>query len=189
MRACTIYYPHERKGYIEDRGYGLIHIFYGEGVGKTSRAVGLAIRAAGEGLAVEFVQFMKSGTSGEVRIFERTPNIRYCCPGEHPFIMSKGPEPVHFQHAAAAMRGALEAVERRPHLLICDEVLDTLIFKVLHQDQLLDLIQRCKGKIELILTGRAASPELIEQADYVTELVQKKHPYYTGAKARRGIEY
>lgn len=176
MRACTIYYPHERKGYIEDKDYGLIHLFYGEGVGKTSRAVGLAM---------EFVQFMKSGNSGELRIFERTPNIRYSCPGEHPFIMSKGPEPVHFQHAAAAMRGALEAVERRPHLLICDEVLDTLIFKVLHQDQLLGLIQRCKGKVELVLTGRAASPELIEQADYVTELVQKKHPYYNGAKAKR----
>lgn len=188
-RVQAIYYPQERKGYIEDKGYGLVHIFYGQGVGKTSRAVGLAIRAAGEGLRVEFVQFMKSGRSGEVRVFERVQNIRYWCPGEHPFIMSKGLEPVHLEHAAKGLTHALEAVERKPHLLICDEILDTLLFKILKKVQLLDLISRCKGKVELIMTGRDAPPELIEQADYVTELVQKKHPYYSGAKARKGIEY
>lgn len=147
------------------------------------------MRAAGEGLQVEFVQFMKSGKSGEVRVFEQVRNIRYWCPGEHPFIMSKGPEPVHMEHAATGLANALGALERRPHLLICDEILDTLLFRILSQDQLLDLVRRCKGKVELIMTGRDAPPELIEQADYVTELVQKKHPYYSGAKARKGIEY
>jgi cob(I)alamin adenosyltransferase len=151
---------------------GLIHIYYGLGVGKTTRTVGLALRAAGCGILVDFVQFLKPGTSPEVAILKKIPNIRFWCPGKHPFIMSKGTQPVHFKQ-----------------LLICDEILDTILFGLLEKERLLDLMERCKGKVELMMTGRTAPTELIEKADYVTELVQIKHPYYSGAKARRGIEY
>lgn len=174
---------------IRDESLGLIHICYGSGVGKTSRAVGLAIRAAGAGLHVDFVQFMKSGNSGEVAIFERIPNICYRCPGKHPFIISKGPGAVHYEHAEKALKYALEAVEGGTDLLICDEMLDTLLFNLLERDKILDLVERCKNKVELVMTGRDAPPDLIEAADYATEFVQKKHPYYKGARARKGIEY
>lgn len=170
-------------------GFGLIHLYFGQGVGKTTRAVGMAVRAAGEGLQVEFVQFMKSDRSGEVGIFEMIPNIHYRCPGQHPFIMSHGPEPVHYEHAETALRYALEGVERGAHLLVCDEILDTLIFNLLKKDQVLELADRCKNKVELVMTGRDAPPELINSADYVTELIQIKHAYYSGARARKGIEY
>ena len=174
---------------IRENKLGLMHICYGSGAGKTSRAVGLAIRAAGAGLQVDFIQFMKSGNSGEVAIFGKIPNINYWCPGEHPFIFSRGPSTVHHEHAQKALRHALEAIERGSDLLICDEILDTILFKLLAREQILKLMDKCKNKVELVMTGRDASPEIIEAADYVTELVQKKHPYYSGSRARKGIEY
>jgi cob(I)alamin adenosyltransferase len=185
----TIYYTRSRSGLVKDRGIGLIHVYYGQGVGKTTRTVGLAIRAAGEGLHVDFVQFMKSGNSGEVSIFEKIPNINYWCPGEHPFILTRGPETIHHEHAEKALGYALEAIERETHLLICDEILDTTLFNLLQEEQLVDIIGRCRGKVELVVTGRDASPGIIQLADYVTEFVQIKHPYYCGERARKGIEY
>jgi cob(I)alamin adenosyltransferase len=168
---------------------GFIHIYYGQGVGKTTRAAGLAIRAAGCGHQVDIVQFMKSGTSGEVAIYKQIPNIQYHCPGKHPFIMTSGPRPVHREHAAKALDFAFEAIERGTNLLICDEILDTIIFNVLQKEQILKLIKKCKNKIELVMTGINAPAEIMKTADYVTELVQVKHAYYSGARARKGIEY
>ena len=185
----VIYYTKERSGLIKNIGLGLIHIYYGQGVGKTTRAVGLAIRAAGVGLKVNFIQFMKSGNSSEILIFANIPNIRYQCPGRHPFILSRGPDEVHYQHASEAFGYALEAVEEGTQLLICDEILNTLIFGLLKQEQVRDLIEKSRGKTELVMTGANAPLELIELADYVTDYKQVKHPYYAGAKARRGIEF
>jgi cob(I)alamin adenosyltransferase len=185
----AIYYTQKRSGFVEDKGLGLIHIYYGEGVGKTTSAVGLAVRAAGRGLQVTFVQFMKSGTSGEISTFKRIPSIRYRCPGKHPFILSQGPQTVHYEHASKALKYAIEAIEDGTQLLICDEILVTTIFKVLQIDQLLKLMEKCSGKVEFVMTGRYMPPELMASADYVTEFVQKKHPYYSGSKARIGIEY
>lgn len=187
--AGLIYYTQKRSGLIEDKGLGLIHIYYGKGVGKTTRAIGLSVRAAGDNRQVDFVQFMKSGTSSEVAIFKKIPNIAYWCPGKHPFIMSRGPETVHYEHAARALQFALEAIDRGTHLLVCDEILSTVIFDLLKKEQILDLIERCRNKIELVMTGIDTSVEFNERADYVTEFVQVKHPYYSGARARRGIEY
>jgi cob(I)alamin adenosyltransferase len=132
---------------------------------------------------------MKSGTSSEVAIFEKITNIHYWCPGKHPFIMSRGPETVHYEHAAKALQFALEAIDRETHLLVCDEILSTVIFELLKKEQILDLIERCRNKIELVMTGIDTSAEFSERADYVTEFVQVKHPYYSGARARKGIEY
>jgi cob(I)alamin adenosyltransferase len=174
---------------MRDEGIGLIHLYYGQGVGKTTRTVGLAIRAAGEGLQVDFVQLMKSGDSGEVAIFNRIHNINYWCPGEHPFILSGGPEPIHYEHAAKALEWAFEAVERGTNLLICDELLDTATFSLLQEEDILELVRRCKGRVELVLTGRDAFPEVLKLADYATEFVQIRHPYYFGATARNGIEF
>ena len=138
---------------------------------------------------MDIVQFMKSGTSSEVEIFKKIPETRYWCPGKHPFIKSQGPKPVHFEHAAKALGFVFEAIERGTHLLICDEVLDTLTFNTLEKRQLVDLIKQCKNRIELVMTGRNAPAEIMELADYATEFVQVKHPYGSGAKARKGIEY
>lgn len=103
--------------------------------------------------------------------------------------MTRGPLPEHYEHAAKALSFAFEAIDRGTQLLVCDEILDALIFKVLKKEQLLDLIQKCKDKVELVMTGINAPAEIMAMADYVTELVQEKHPYYKGSRARKGIEY
>jgi cob(I)alamin adenosyltransferase len=187
--VSNIFYLQERSGIIKNKGLGLFHIYYGQGVGKTSRAVGLAIRAAGSGLQVDVVQFMKSGTSSEVTIFKKLPNIRYWCPGKHPFIMTSGPKPLHYEHAAKAINSSFEAIERGTNVLICDELLDALIFNVIEKERILALIEACKNRIELVMTGINAPPDIMGLADYATEMVQVKHAYYKGARARKGIEY
>jgi cob(I)alamin adenosyltransferase len=138
---------------------------------------------------VDYVQFMKSGDTGEAVSLGKLPNISYYCPGEHPFIMSKGPDRIHYEHAEKALAYALKAVDRGTQVLVCDEILDTLLFKLLEEDQLMDLMQKCRKRAELVMTGRTAPRDFLHMADYVAELIQVKHPYYTGAIARRGIEY
>jgi len=147
------------------------------------------MRAAGYGRQVDIVQFMKSGTSSEVAVFKKIPNIRYWCPGKHPFVMSRGPSAVHFEHAARALQFAFDAIESGSHLMVCDEILDTLIFQLLKKEQLLVLMEKCRNKVELVMTGISAPAEFLQSADYVTEFVQVKHPSYSGARARKGIEY
>jgi cob(I)alamin adenosyltransferase len=189
IKEDAIFYTQHRSGLIQKKGLGLFHLYYGQGVGKTTRAIGLAIRAAGEGLRVDFVQFLKSGTSAEVNIFKQIENIHYWCAGRHPFIMPRGTQPVHHNHAEKGYQFALDAIENGSQVLICDEILDTLLFELLKPDQLIDLVDRCRSHVEIVMTGRNAPPTLIDAADYVTELIQVKHPYYKGARARRGIEY
>ncbi|MBU2550966.1 MAG: cob(I)yrinic acid a,c-diamide adenosyltransferase [Proteobacteria bacterium] len=168
---------------------GYIHLQFGDGVGKTTSAVGLAVRAAAAGLNVHFVQFMKPGDSSEVAALENMPGIQYYSPGKHPFIIKGRIEPVHLEHAKKALDRAWEAARGRTQVLVCDELLNTLLFGVLTPDDVLALIQACRGRVELILTGRVAPPEIFEAADYVNEIVKRKHPYDQGVPSRRGIEY
>jgi cob(I)alamin adenosyltransferase len=182
-------YDENRSGFIHDSGLGLIHVCYGRGVGKTTRAVGLSIRAAAAGLRVTFVQWLKSGDSSEVAILTQTPNLHYQCPGPHPFIMSRGPQPVHFEHASKALEMSRRAVESGTEVLICDEILTAVFFKVLEVTQVIDLIGSCRGRVELVMTGAVCAPEIFDESDYVTQFVQEKHPYYSGGRARKGIEY
>ena len=132
---------------------------------------------------------MKSGNSGEISVFEKIPNIHYQCPGKHPFILSRGPDAVHYDHAEKALKYSVDAIENKTDLLICDEMLDTILFNLIQKEQIIELIEKCKDRVELVMTGRDAPAEIVELADYVTVFVQEKHPYYKGAKARRGIEY
>ena len=103
--------------------------------------------------------------------------------------MSQGPEAFTLWTSERALGYAFEAVRRGTHLLICDEILDTLIFELLRRNRLLELIERCKKKVELVMTGMNAPIQFIELADYATEFIHIKHAYYIGAKARKGIEY
>lgn len=173
----------------DKQGPGRIHVCYGRGVGKTTRAIGLAVRAAGAGLRVHFVQFMKSGDSGEVEAFRAIPGIRYYCPGIHPFITAGGPGAGHREHAQKALAYAREAIDTGADLLVCDEILNTLLFGVLPLASVLTLIDRCRGRVELAITGSDAPDEVIRAADYATEFIQTKHPYYEGVPAREGIEW
>jgi len=167
----------------------MIHLYIGTGVGKSTRSIGLAIRAAGNGLTVDFIQFMKSGDSGEINIFNQLSSIRYHCPGKHPFLISGKPKDIHLKHARKALEYAWDAVNQGTDILICDEILDAILYQTLPAGEVVRLAQACKGKIELVMTGRRAPEELMDMADYVTEFVEIKHPYQKEIMARKGIEY
>jgi cob(I)alamin adenosyltransferase len=184
----SYYSRQEKRIRREEQGPGMIHVCYGRGPGKTTRSVGLAVRAAGAGLNVYFVQFMKSGDSAEVNVLSAVPGINYYCPGPHPFITPRGPEAVHLEHASNALSHAHEAVESGAGVLVCDEILNTLLFGVLTLESVMGLMERCRGKVELVMTGSDAPDDIIRTADYATEFIQKKHPYYEGVPARVGIE-
>ena len=189
QKMKPIYYPGERHGLVQRPGFGLIHVCYGQGVGKSTRSVGLAIRAAASGFRVFFVQFMKSGDSAEVDVLSNTENIIYRSPGKHPFILSKGPQAVHYEHAEEALWYAKRALREGAEVIVCDEMLSALVFEVLSVQDALNLIAMCRGRAELVLTGIDAPPEVLAASDYATEFMQIKHPYYKGHMARKGIEY
>jgi len=173
----------------EENHMGLIHVLFGGGVGKTSTAVGMAFRAAASGLQVYFIQFMKSDISGELNILKQISNIHYYSPGSHPFIKNNNPQKIHFDHANKALEYAWEAVGGDAQVLVCDELLNTILFGILTKEKILDLIDSCKNRVELILTGKVVPQEIVEVSDYVNEFINIKHPYDTGIGAREGIEY
>jgi cob(I)alamin adenosyltransferase len=183
-------YPHKSGKCCGISGPGLVHVIYGQGVGKTSRCVGLAVRAAGAGMKVAWVQFMKEGDSSEINTFKQIGNISFYCPDmKHPWLTEKGAEDVHFQHAQQALRLAHKALEDGAQILICDEILNAHYFGVIKLEEIAALVEACRGKTELLLSGASTSGEVLELADYATELKQIKHPYYQGQTARLGIEF
>ena len=172
-------------------GTGRIHLYYGDGKGKTTAAVGQAIRAAGSGLRVLVFQFLKNNESSERKILEQIPNI----------TCLNGREPVKF---VSRMNGDEKAETRRYNnkaldeivkfcspfdVLVLDEALCAVQLGVLSEEKLLSFLKHKPRGLEVVLTGHAITEDLLEVADYVTQMTKIKHPYDQGKLAREGIEY
>ena len=173
---------------------GLIHLYYGYGKGKTTAALGLAIRAAGCGQKVVIVQFLKDWKSGELNSLALLPNItvlRGKVPGGT-FVFEMNDE----QKAETKtiqddnLKKALELQKNgQCDLLVLDEALDAYGLGVLDAGLFEGLLGGKPEELELVITGHDVDDKLIEQADYVTEMAKRKHPYDLGVTARRGIEF
>lgn len=168
---------------------GLIQVYTGDGKGKTTAALGLAMRASGQGLRVGFLQFLKGyARCGEHRFLARYPAFTIVQPATRS-AFGQDAEALRAT-ALAALELAREAlVSGEYDLLVLDEVLTALKLGALTLDEVLGLVARKPADLELVLTGRGAPPEVMAVADLVTEMVPHKHPYDRGVKARRGIEY
>jgi cob(I)alamin adenosyltransferase len=170
---------------------GLVQVYTGDGKGKTTAALGLALRAAGHGLRVHIVQFMKGWMeSGEQQAVAYLPTVTLARFGRRGFVHPKHPRPEDFAQA----RLALEEGRRAMHsgevdILILDEAITALSFGLLSLDDILGLLDERPPHMELVLTGRDAPEELCRRADLVTEMCARKHPFEQGIEARRGIEY
>lgn len=170
---------------------GLIQVYTGEGKGKTTAAFGQALRAAGQGLKVFIVQFLKGGRESGERIALKDHRLIHIeAFGRAGWIDRDRPEPEDKEMAQQGLSRALAVMEEgKVDLLILDEVNVAIAYGLLPLPEVLDLLNRKPRSLELILTGREAHPRILERADLVTEMHEVKHPAQKGIKARRGIEY
>jgi len=175
---------------------GLVHIYTGDGKGKTTAAAGLALRAAGFGLKVLFVQFFKedSAPSGEKVFFrnfasDRVTVLRSNC--RHPFFTAeKTDEKAVAEAIGSTFRKVKQIVsEGGLDLLVLDEVISVLRGGWIQIDEFIDFIESRPQGLEVVLTGRDAPPELVRLADYVTEMLKIKLPFDEGISARRGVDF
>jgi len=168
---------------------GLVHIYTGNGKGKTTSAFGLAVRMLGSGGKVLIIQFMKStGAYGEqIQIEKCGATIEPL--GLPKFVHGK-PEPDDIEAAKRALERSREAISSGEwDMVILDEICVALGFGMLTVEEVKALIESKAPHTELVLTGRYCPEELFELADYVTEMREVKHPYQKGILARRGVEY
>jgi cob(I)alamin adenosyltransferase len=172
-------------------GKGLVQVFTGNGKGKTTAALGTVLRAAGHGLKVFIVFFIKGDYAyGEYSALSKLPNVKLASFGLRQFFTSTNINPEEKKQAEAALATAREAVNSgRYDLVVLDEVNVAVDFHLITTDDVISLIKDKPSHVELILTGRGADTRLIEMADLVTEMVNVKHPFDKGVKARQGIEY
>ena len=169
---------------------GLVQVYTGNGKGKTTAALGLALRAAGNGLKVLIVQFMKGTASGELEAAQRlSPFLTIIKAGREGFIFKGEIDPVDLKLAEEGFLLAKKAIEDREYdIVILDEINMAVDFGLIPLSDLLQLVDSKPVTVELVLTGRNAKPELLEKADLVTEMVERKHYYAKGVPARKGIE-
>ncbi len=172
-------------------GSGLVQVYTGDGKGKTTAALGLALRAAGHGLRTYIGQFMKGQPYGELegaRLLEPYLTIEQYGLPTFVHVRQATPEDVRMAHeglekARAAMRSGRYAI------VVLDEVCVALHFELLTLEEVLAFLEERPEGVELVLTGRRAPEALLSRADLVTEMREVKHPYARGVPARRGIEF
>ena len=174
---------------MTDRGY--IHLYTGNGKGKTTAALGLVMRAAGAGLRCLVIQFMKGKPTSEIESaaklggavsIEQYGSDRFCRPEEDTVQ----------EHRELALKGldrARDVLQQgKLDLVVLDEIITATLFDLVSQEEIIELMKLKPGGMELVLTGRGATGKLIEHADLATEMVELKHYYTRGVPARRGIE-
>ena len=168
----------------------MIHLYCGDGKGKTTAACGLAVRARGAGGTVLFVQFFKSGRSSEIALLEQL-GIQTMFPAVHfgRFRFLNEEQKTLVREEYSRMLGAVRSLAADCTLIVLDEAVSACRHGMIGLSELLALLREEGEKREIVLTGRDPDPALAEAADYVTDMRKIKHPYDKGVKARKGIEF
>ena len=170
---------------------GLIQVYTGDGKGKTTCALGLALRALGQGLKVFMVQFLKGRDTGEARAAARlAPEFTLRSFGRPILVNLKSPAPEDLALAREALDLARKVIQAGEHdLVILDEINVALAYRLVPLEEVLKMLKARPAWVEVVLTGRQAPPEVMAAADLVTEMRPLKHYYEAGVPARRGIEW
>lgn len=167
---------------------GYIHIYTGNGKGKTTAALGLALRAACAGKKVYIGQFVKGMKYSEVRAEEYLPNFKIEQLGRSCFI-DRVPEQEDIDAAKDGLERCTEIISKGEYdVIILDEINIALFFKLFDVEDVIKMLEKRNPRVEIIMTGRYAPKELIEISDLVTEMKEVKHYYSKGVIARKGIE-
>lgn len=172
---------------------GLVHIYCGDGKGKTTAAIGLSIRAAGRGMQVLFARFLKTEDSGELKILDAIPEI----------------EVLHMDKSFGFYRTLSEAEQREVRqmyrqlwarieekiqtgtyrLLVMDELMAAYRYGILEQETVIAFLKSKPEELEVVMTGRDPAEEFVELADYISDIHKEKHPFDQKIPAREGIEF
>ena len=173
----------------KEGGLGLIQIYTGKGKGKTTAALGLAVRAAGHNFKVAIIHFMKIWDYGEVKGLKRLgiDLFRY---GTTELIDPKNPSTIDYEEANKALLKTEELMEKSDYdILILDEINVAIDFNLITLKRVVEILDKKPDSLELVLTGRNCPQELIERADLISVIDEIKHPYQKGIGARKGIEF
>ncbi len=169
---------------------GLIMVFTGDGKGKTTAAVGQAVRALGHGFKVYMIHFMKGRDYGEFLATAKMPNLTVVRAGRDCFVNRDKPDPIDVELARDGFKKAEEALlEGNYDMVVLDEINVAVDYGLITVDELLDLLKKKPAEVTVILTGRGAPQELVKAADMVSEILAIKHHYEEGADCCQGIEY
>lgn len=172
---------------------GLVIVFTGDGKGKTTAAMGMALRCAGQGLKCLMIQFIKGGWPyGELEAAKRLAPYFEMIPMGRGFIRLDrgGPDPKDLKAVREAWALFLEKMATKDcRMVILDEINNVVHMGLLAPEALLSAIEQKPPEMHLVLTGRNAHPRIIEVADLVTEMKEIKHPFAAGIRAQKGIEY
>jgi cob(I)alamin adenosyltransferase len=168
---------------------GFIHLYTGNGKGKTTAAIGQAIRASGAGMKIFMAQFVKGMHYSELETLALIPQIKIVQYGLECFIINK-PGPKDIEYAQKGFQESAKIIENNEFdIVILDEICIALYYHLIDLNELIHLLKNKPETLEIIMTGRYASLELIEIADLVTEMKEIKHYYQKGTEARKGIEF
>ncbi len=170
----------------------MIHIYCGDGKGKTTAALGLAVRCAGHGNKVLFVQFLKAWRTGELKSLELLPNIEVLRAKETPKFTFQ----MNAEEKAQVMQDNMVLFEvvknkcasEKIDLLVLDEVVGACDRGVFNKEALVEFLKNKPQELEVVMTGRNPFAEMVELADYVSEICKRKHPKDKGIMARTGVE-
>ena len=169
------------------------HIYYGDGKGKTTAAIGLAVRAAGSKMKVLFVQFLKTEFSGERHILSHTENVTLTfCPLELKFTFDMDDK--EKAQAAKIFKGIFDnavttALTEKYDMVVRDEVFEAINAHMLSESEVYEFITNAPSSMEIVMTGHNPPQKFMDCADYITEFKKIKHPYDRGITGRIGIEF
>jgi cob(I)alamin adenosyltransferase len=170
---------------------GMIHVYTGDGKGKTTASIGLGLRATGHGYRVLMIQFMKGQINyGELEAVKNLPNFDIVQFGRADFVDKKNPAEIDVKLARDGLEFTRKAMnERKYDVLILDEINVAVEWNLIGVKDVCDLLESKPDHMEIILTGRHAPQSFIDIADTVTEMKEVKHPFTKGVLARKGIEH
>ncbi len=174
----------------KDWALGLVHLYTGDGKGKTTAAVGLALRAVGAGLRVVFAQFMKGGKSSELELLARCGVRVVHREGSKKFVfaMNDG-EKAAYREVQGRTFADASALAEDCDMLVFDEIISAVGMGMIDLEVLTDFLRTKPGGLEVVMTGRDAPREITDKANYISNITCVRHPYEAGVAARLGIEY
>lgn len=173
------------------KGYGLLQVYTGSGKGKTTAALGVALRAAGRGARTVMLSFLKDDPDyGEAMAAQYLPHFLLRQVGRDAFVNFHNPDPIDLKIVRKGWEEAKKIlIEDTADLLILDELNIVLATGMLPLEEVIDFLKKYKGKTEIITTGRSAPEELIDIADLVTDMQEIKHYFHKGVSSRDGIDH